>query len=267
MSFLSFFVDPSFLFTFGVNFLPIIFFMNDEALIIKYLTNEYFIGACIVTILSEIFARLAYKRCSYKNLLIARWFLLNATFFHFMYDPIGMSIYNIPYYNRKHFSYTKHTYIAGLFNSWSIMSIQYRVVDPRFNTIWEPASLNVNICCWLELCVMAPLCFYLFFLYRNVEHASKTQKLWVYTIDIITSLLQIIGCWIFYGPEILLIINKSDHVRVPIDYKLEFTLDYIINFWFGFAIVPWVWILIPGINMTRSYNSIKKLIKTSKKDQ
>ena len=30
-----------------------------------------------------------------------------------------------------------YLYIAGLFNSWSLMSHDYRILDPRFNNIWN----------------------------------------------------------------------------------------------------------------------------------
>lgn len=168
---------------------------------------------------------------STQQFRIARWYLVNGLFFHTLCDSI-----------------------AGTHQQWSLMSEAYKELDARF---YEPTSAEgmlASLVTQLEMFVMTPLCLLVYYGYRchalkqpignNNKYIVKHEA-WVYIAEIITSTLQLIGCYFFYGGEIAHVMLDTGHWKTPFDVNLEFTPKHICYFWFSFCVLPLVWVFYP----------------------
>ena len=179
---------------------------------------------------------------SYKQSLITRWYLLNGLIIHFMMDGI-----------------------SGNYNLFPMMHESYLKLDERFVYPLSASGVIATLTMHLELLTMVPLCLIVYYGYRCHALASikinKTENFaiypsWVYCLEIIIAILQIVGTWFYAGAEILHIVFGTGLESVPVDWKLEFSKDHIIFFWFAFVAIPPVWVFVPLYMIKRAIGDL-----------
>ena len=178
-------------------------------------------------------------------MLIAHWYLMTGIFFHILLDGL-----------------------SGLLQINGLMSQQYARLDKRYVLPFQHEGLVVHLVSILEMLIMAPLCLSIYigyYQYSNKSAMNKQDKkkglLWVHSLEIIVSCLQLIGVFFYNGQELIHIVRDDGLQMFDVDYNLQFTLDYIFYFWFGTVFCQLIWIIVPIYQIKRAHKDIKSIIK------
>ena len=233
-----FFKDPSIIFTIVITLTPCVLHYDKPSAWVVFLTDPVFVAAVALTCFIEFCAnKRSRARTSEEkgtnHLIRARWYLINCMFFHTVYDL-----------------YT------GVIGGWTLMNIEYRKLDGRFEDVWHPGSMTATTCCLLEGFVMAPLCLICYF---GLRFTTPPVPSWIYAFEIIVGTLQITGCWVFYGSELFLAFVHPDKSKIDIDWNLSFDFQHCFYFWFGFIALPLVWVFVPLYFIRCAMHDISKL--------
>ena len=228
--------DPSVLFALNVIIAPLLIVNYPQTqldLSKEYLTHPPIVITVILWLLIEIIAAVSSKS---KTSITARWYLINAIFFHGLLDPI-----------------------CGIFQAGGLMSQQYAILDKRYTLPFDHEGLIVHLVSLLELVLMAPICLLIYYGYHQ-NYKNSTDKIWIYCLEIIVSTLQLTGTFFYNGQELIHIVRGDGLEIFKVDYKLEFTFDYIFYFWFGAVVAQLPWIIVPCYMIKRAYNDIKRAV-------
>ena len=141
----------------------------------------------------------------------AMWYLLNGTVIHILMDGL-----------------------VGAFHVLPLMNENYEKLDLRFTRPWgdERGSCILTVSL-MELFVKGPLCILLY-------HAYHTRKSYTDALELLVCALQLYGCIMFSGTELLHGLSN-----LPADWNLEFTKEHLLHFWFAFVACEPIWIVVP----------------------
>lgn len=248
---------------------PFAIHLDDIKLVIDGLKHPVFLGTIFVYLLSEIFPRClvifeiflpnsSEKESSKKNSqnssvtlsnrqsMIARWYLLNGLIIHFLLDGT-----------------------SGVWQWWTIMGNEYLKLDKRFEEPLSGIGIMATMATQMELIVMFPLCMIAYYAYRchvlNFNGKTAVYPPWVYVLEVMVACFQLCGTWFYNGTEVVHIILRTGVESVPVDWKLEFTLDYIVYFWFAFVFCPIIWVIVPIWMIKRASQDLTNAQMTYKK--
>jgi hypothetical protein len=151
------------------------------------------------------------KPLSLRDHRAALWYLLNGTVIHILMDGL-----------------------VGAFHVLPLMNENYEKLDLRFTRPWgdERGSCILSVSL-MELFVKGPLCILLF-------HAYHTRKSYTDALELLVCALQLYGCIMFSGTELL-----HGMSNLPVDWNLEFTKEHLLHFWFAFVVCEPIWIVVP----------------------
>lgn len=273
--------DPSFHFNLSCIVLTFLWSINDTEKVVSNLRNPFFLSVVAVMILCEIYPQcLSFYDCfvpslsnnkilslnkrksttqinlGYKQSMIARWYLQNALVTHLLMDGI-----------------------SGIYNVFPIMHEVYLELDERFHEPLSVKGIIATMTVQMELFFMCPLSLLLYYGYRchvngvytikdnssgnngnNGSYTMARYPAWVYGLEIIVSVLHISGTYFYDIAEWVHIVFNTGLASVPVDWNFEFTLDYLLYFWFGFVIAPIFWIVVPIYMIKRSIHDLGLLI-------
>jgi hypothetical protein len=153
----------------------------------------------------------------------AMWFLFNGFLIHFLTDGCALiSHYLPPILTKVNINYTIPEYYLHTLSGQ--MDSRY-LGDPTLDTLTL-----------VEILIMFPLCCLVY--YGIVTHAC-----WRTPLQIVTSTFQLMGTFIYVGPELLESpILKHFHYA---DYNLEFTYKHVVLFWLPFFSNV-IWVIVPS---------------------
>ncbi len=120
----SFFYDPSVLFIVLCTLAPCVINYNDPTACVNYLLEYPCLIAVSCCFLFEFIAnRYGLGLATPDEIMISRWYLINACGFHTLYDGN-----------------------TGILQNWSLMTQQYNILDQRYppslySSVWNHASL------------------------------------------------------------------------------------------------------------------------------
>ena len=135
--------------------------------------------------------------------------------------------------------------LVGRFGLVPPLALEYDKLDGRYRRA-EPLVMLV---CYLEILIMFPLCLYT---YRALV-GRKPQR---HVLQIVTSLIQLVGTYFFTLDEII-----GGFKDVPVDRNLEFTNEHIFYFWIFFVAANLLWTFLPIYLISKGWAAIVDSIK------
>ncbi len=75
-------------------------------------------------------------------------------------------------------------------------------------------------------------------------------------LEIVVSVAQLFGAILFMGSEVW-----WGGIHIPVDWKLQFTFNHLLYFWFGFLIANTIWLVIPTYIIVSDVCSLTALIR------
>lgn len=217
--------DPQVLFIAFCLLVPLFSLTNNEARI-QFAFHIYNIAAFITLYL---LTRYATKASQEKNIVLTTaetrqtiWWLLNGIFIHFIMDGCTLFSNQLPKLLSKfHINYTFPEYY---------LHQMYGQMDSRY--FGHPTVDTVTV---IELFIMFPLCCMMYW-------GVKTHAPWRAPLQIVTSVFQLFGTFMYVGPEFFEspVLKHFNYV----DYNFEFTQNHFVLFWFAFS-ANVIWIIIP----------------------
>ena len=159
----------------------------------------------------------SFKSCTDRR--VALWYLVNGIGFKSVMDTF-----------------------SGTAQSWDLMTKQYNALESRYALSFSdnPVSVPVHLTSLLEISVMAPLCFWVYYLIVR-DGRSSTR----YVVELVLATLQIVGTYYFYAP--LLFTSAGDRARGFLVSNNP--LDFYLRGVFGSVICPLLWIIVPLIRI------------------
>merc|ERR1711871_913932 len=180
---------------------------------VGYFTDPFLLGALLLTAAAAWVTQRSPDRqqLSLRDHRVALWYLLNGTIIHILMDGL-----------------------VGAFHVLPLMNENYEKLDIRFTRSWgdERGSCILTVSL-MELFVKGPLCILLYYAYH-------TRKSYTDALELLVCALQLYGCVMFSGTELL-----HGLTNVPADWNLEFTKEHLLHFWFAFVFCEPIWIVVP----------------------
>ncbi|GMI47842.1 hypothetical protein TrCOL_g12344 [Triparma columacea] len=142
---------------------------------------------------------------------------------------------------------------SGLFKIMPRMRKLYLILDNKHGinfadqtkwSPWNPAQSALESVYWAETTVHVPLALLSFYLY-----ATRSPRR--YVVEAFLGGAQLVGCYGYYGPELLIWLNGF-----PTTWP-----DNKIIWWLGIGCVPIVWCLCPILLTARAFFMVDKEIK------
>lgn len=133
--------------------------------------------------------------------------------------------------------------------SRDLMTKQYNALEFRYAlNMGHPMSVPVHTTSLLELTVMTPLCFWLYYLINREGNTAKR-----FVIEIVLATLQIVGTYYFYSPLLL----TSAGVRAKGFFESRSYLDFFLRGVFGSLFCPLLWVVFPLYRIVRVSSEIR----------
>lgn len=130
---------------------------------------------------------------------------------------------------------------SGSAQNWNLMTKQYNALESRYALPLENAvSVPVHLTSLLEICVMTPLCFWVYYL---IVREGNTWKR--FAVEIVLATLQIVGTYYFYAP--LVLTSAGDRARAFLSSNDP--LDFYLRGVFGSVLCPLLWVVLPTVRI------------------
>jgi hypothetical protein len=219
-------VDPFVIFCIGCIAAPL--FVNkgmNQEKVFEYFTNGGMLFAAALLVATWFITRFTggpNAKLSYRDRMLARWYLLNGVIIHMLMDGL-----------------------VGVFKVNKYFAVQYGMLDRRYgDPLGEFNGSAVHIVSLLELLVKGPICVLLYYcIHKGSRHRDA--------LEFFTCITQAYGTVVYLGQEAI-----SGGKNFDVDWKLEFTFHYIFYFWFAVVFGCVLYLIVPAIVGWRVYNRI-----------
>ena len=219
----SILLDPSVLFLGSCLIAPLgVEFMENNLtsdVVVEYVFHEIPLIAMSVLIVFLAFAhRKGAINLSCGERRVALWYLVNGIGFKSIMDTF-----------------------SGSAQSWNLMTKQYNALESRYSLPLENAvSVPAHLTSLLELSVMTPMCFWVYYLIVREGNTAKR-----FAMEIVLATLQIVGTYYFYAP--LVLTSAGDRARGFLISNDP--LDFYLRGVFGSVLCPLLWVVLPTVRI------------------
>lgn len=217
MPLLEVLIDPFVLFCVGCIVTPVAIQLDTltQTEITAFFTHPAML-ACAVLLVAVWLETHFNGQCvklSFKERVVARWYLLNGVVIHILMDGL-----------------------VGVFKANHLFAVNYAKLDRRYGD--ELGTFNgsaVHIISLMELVVKGPICI---LLYRAIHRGSPHRN----ALEFFTCVTQVYGTIVYLGQEAI-----SGAPNLDVDYKLSFTFHYLLYFWFAVVFGCVLYIIVPAV--------------------